>query len=113
MRKLFSTLLFAVVALFFSSCGEKVYYASDYGIVPNTGKDMTKPIARAIEIIKNEYIIKFIDFNGQVVIGQTVETAEMTYKLPKGFKDDFNNPGYFFNEQLTMINGQLWYALRA
>ena len=54
MRKLFSTLLFAVVALFFSSCGEKVYYASDFGIVPDTGEDMTKAIARAIETIKNE-----------------------------------------------------------
>ena len=49
----------------------------------------------------DEYIIKFIDFNGQVVIGQTVETAEMTYKLPKGFKNDFNNPGYFFNEHYS------------
>ena len=46
----------------------------------------------------DEYIIKFIDFNGQVVIGQTVETAEMIYTLPKGIKDDFNNPGYFFND---------------
>ena len=54
MRKLFSTLLFAIVALFFSSCGEKVYYASDFGIVPDTGEDMTKAIARAIETIKNE-----------------------------------------------------------
>ncbi len=46
----------------------------------------------------DEYIIRFIDFNGQVILGQTVETAEMTYKLPKGFSDDYKNPGYFFND---------------
>ena len=43
--------------------------------------------------------MKFIDFNDQVIIGQTVETAEMKYKLPKGISGDINNPGYFFNEK--------------
>ena len=54
MRKLFSALLFAAIAFFVSSCGEKIYYASDFGIVPGTGKDMTKAIANAIETIKKE-----------------------------------------------------------
>lgn len=42
-----------------------------------------------------EYITKFIDFNGQVVIGNVVETAEMRFSLPKNFVADNNNPGYF------------------
>lgn len=54
MKKLFSTLLFAAFTLFISSCVEKVYHASDFGIVPDTGKDMTKAVARAIETIKKE-----------------------------------------------------------
>ena len=36
MRKLISTLLFAALTLAISSCGEKIYYASDFGIVPGT-----------------------------------------------------------------------------
>ena len=43
------------------------------------------------------YITEYIDFNGQVVIGNTVETQEMTYRLPSGFDDDFDNSGYFYN----------------
>lgn len=49
----------------------------------------------------DEYIYKFIDFNDQVIIGQTVETAEMKYKLPKGISGDFDNPGYFFNDKYS------------
>lgn len=52
MKKLMS-FIFAAAVL--ASCGgEKVYRASDFGIVPNTGKDMTKAVADAIEIIKKE-----------------------------------------------------------
>lgn len=43
--------------MFLVSCvgnDEKVYHASDFGIVPNTGKDMTKAVADAISVIKNE-----------------------------------------------------------
>ena len=41
MKKILSGLV-AVLALFAVSCGsnEKVYYASDFGIVPGTGEDM-------------------------------------------------------------------------
>lgn len=51
--KNFVSFVFASVMLL--SCGgEKIYRASDFGIVPGTGKDMTKAVARAIETIKNE-----------------------------------------------------------
>ncbi len=54
MKKIF-LLLFAVTTL--ASCvtqREKVYHAKDFGVVPNSGKDMTKEIARAISVIKDE-----------------------------------------------------------
>ncbi len=46
-----------------------------------------------------EYITEYIDFNDQVVIGNTVETVEMRYKLPDNFKDNAENPGYFSKEE--------------
>lgn len=46
------------------------------------------------------YITEYIDFDGQVIIGNTVETQEMRYELPSGFVADADNPGYFFNESL-------------
>ena len=54
MRKIFA-FIFAVMML--AACGAdgaKLYRASDFGIVPNTGKDMTKAVAHAIETIKKE-----------------------------------------------------------
>lgn len=45
-----------------------------------------------------EYITKFIDFNGQVVIDNTVETAELTFTLPDKFIADKDNVGYFYCE---------------
>lgn len=49
---------FAVYALMFlalASCtGSKVYLASDFGIVPGTGEDMTAEVANAIATIKAE-----------------------------------------------------------
>lgn len=53
------------------------------------------------------YITEYIDFNGQVVIGNTVETAEMKYKLPSGFVDDSDNSGYFYNEN---INAEIFFV---
>ena len=52
MKKIF----FLVVTFSFLllSCGEKVYYASDFGIVPDTGEDMTAEVAAAIAHIKAE-----------------------------------------------------------
>ena len=67
MKKTFLLLAVSAFALL-SSCGTaksdsakcdakiaKVYKASDFGIVPNTGEDMTEEIAKAIEIIKTEH----------------------------------------------------------
>ncbi len=54
MKKL-SFLFFASLVFLFVSCNnEKVYHASDFGIIPGTGADMTKEIADAIEFIKAE-----------------------------------------------------------
>lgn len=48
--------LFLSFLLLLCSCdkGVKVYNASDFGILPNTGKDMTKAVANAIATIKVE-----------------------------------------------------------
>ena len=54
MKKI-SLALIAILATFFVSCSnEKVYHASDFGIIPNTGEDMTQEIVKAIETIKSE-----------------------------------------------------------
>ena len=42
-----------------------------------------------------DYIKEYIDFNGQVVIGSSVETLEMKFIIPKTFNDNSNIPGYF------------------
>ena len=51
-KVLFATLILVAFALV--SCGEKVYHASDFGVVPNTGEDMTEEVAKAIAVIKAE-----------------------------------------------------------
>ena len=45
-----------LLLLFIVSCcpNEKIYHASDFGIVPGTGEDMTAKVAAAIETIKAE-----------------------------------------------------------
>ena len=55
MKRILSAILVACPFLL-ASCGngEKIYYASDFGIVPNTGEDMTEEVAKAIETIKAE-----------------------------------------------------------
>lgn len=49
-------LMCAVALVLLASCAvpEKVYYAKDFGAVPNTGADMTKQVAAAIAAIKAE-----------------------------------------------------------
>lgn len=53
MKKIFINIL-ALICL--TACGqsEKVYYAKDFGVVPNTGADMTEKVATAIATIKSE-----------------------------------------------------------
>lgn len=45
-----------------------------------------------------EYITEYIDFNGQVVMGNTIETAELRFRIPDNFSDNFEIPGYFYSE---------------
>lgn len=117
MKRILS-LLFAVIIVItcFSSCSktEKDVITDEDGVKYIVARDENKHIiineSNKLQVYSlnengkkqkndnDEYIIKFIDFNGQVVIGQTVETAEMIYELPKGIKDDYNNPGYFYND---------------
>ncbi len=58
MKKLFFIVLsWVFLSLSIIACaggGEAVYHASDFGIVPNTGRDMSKAVVRAIEAIKKE-----------------------------------------------------------
>ena len=55
MKRILSAILVASSFLF-AACGngEKIYYASKFGILPNTGEDMTQEVAKAIETIKLE-----------------------------------------------------------
>lgn len=59
MRKISSVFLLALSALALYSCSgepgrEVVYRAADFGILPNTGKDVTKAVADAVATIKAE-----------------------------------------------------------
>lgn len=54
MRKITTLILAALVALAATSCGSKVYYAKDFGILPNTGEDVTQAVRKAIEQIISE-----------------------------------------------------------
>jgi hypothetical protein len=47
-----------------------------------------------------EYITEYIDFNGQVVIGNTIETAEMRFEIPKNFVVNNDSPGHFYCEEI-------------
>ena len=55
MKRILSAILVACPFLL-ASCGngEKIYYASSFGILPNTGEDMTEEVASAIETIRAE-----------------------------------------------------------
>ena len=57
MKKIFFAVCSSLL-LCLASCGnnesEKVYHAREFGIVPNTGEDMTQEVAQAIETIKTE-----------------------------------------------------------
>lgn len=52
-----------------------------------------------------EYITEYIKFNGQVVSGRDVEIPELKFRLPAGFSEDRDNPGYFFREA---YNGEIF-----
>lgn len=54
MKNISFKIVFLLVAIVISSCSSKVYKAADFGIMPNTGKDVTAAIANAIEQIAKE-----------------------------------------------------------
>ena len=55
MKKILSLAVFAALLLTACApCRGKIYYARDFGAVPNTGEDMTKEVALAINKIKEE-----------------------------------------------------------
>lgn len=54
MKKISCAFLASFVLLLASCSVEKVYKATDFGILPNTGEDMTKQVAEAIATIKTE-----------------------------------------------------------
>ena len=51
-NKFFAVCMSLVLSMALCGCGEKVYHARDFGIVPGTGEDMTHEVALAIETIK-------------------------------------------------------------
>lgn len=53
---------------------------------------------KRIKSDSGEYITEYVDFNGQIVSGKTVEIPEMRFTLPNNFVDDRDNPGYFRND---------------
>ena len=56
-----------------------------------------------------EYITEYIDFNGQVVIANIIETEELRFEIPKGFTVDNENPGHFYSED---IKGEIFISYR-
>ena len=54
MKKILSTTALLSAIIILASCGEKVYRATDFGILPGTGKDVTASVNQALEKIKTE-----------------------------------------------------------
>lgn len=47
-----------------------------------------------------EYITEYIEFNGQVVVSNKVETKEMRFTLPNDFSANEEFPGYFSYDEI-------------
>lgn len=54
-----------------------------------------------------EYITEYIDFNGQVVIENMVETAELRFRIPNNFSDNAEIPGYFYSK---MYDSEIYFT---
>lgn len=54
MKKILAVMFAVVAALSCANEEKRIFLASDYGIVPNTGKDVTKAVALVLEKIKSE-----------------------------------------------------------
>lgn len=116
LKKIISVLIVVVMLAAFSSCSGNdknimttedgneymVVRDSDGNIVINeNNKLQVYPLNENGKKQKSdagEYIKEYIDFNGQVVLGNSVETAELKFELPDSFVDHIEIPGYFYSE---------------
>ncbi len=111
-----SVAVFLIVSLFFtfSACAsnDSDYYTADDGteymvyrnsdgniVINDSGKLLVYSLNENNKRIKadsGEYITEYVSFNGQVVSGGVVETAELRFNLPNNFVESRENPGYFY-----------------
>lgn len=111
-KKITALFLALSMVLIFASCsGGDTYYTDEDGarylvvrdsdgniVINSSGKLAVYTLnenGKKQKADSGEYITEYIDFNGQVVSGGTVETAEMRFTLPDGFTADASLPGYF------------------
>lgn len=111
-KKVVCLLLIAVVVFICSSCsGNSEIYTDENGkeyivvrdsenniVINDNGKLQVYVLnenGKKQKADSGEYITDYIDFNGQVVEGSKVETAEMRFKLPANFTDIADYPGVF------------------
>ncbi len=117
-KKMTSIILTFVFVFLFSSCknsddsiitGDDRSYipardSEGYIITDESGKLKVYPLNENGKKQKNAdggYITEYIDFNGQVVSGLSVETPQIKFTLPEGFVDNESLPGYFSNDSLS------------
>ncbi len=122
-KRIISVIMITVVLLSFSSCSSRStdYYTDDNGIrymvcrssegnirINENGKLLVYTLnenGKRIKSDSGEYITEYVEFNGQIVSGNNVEIAEMTFTLPNTFTEDRNNPGYFRSDS---YNGEIF-----
>lgn len=125
LRKIIASLLSLTVILSFTSCNasKKDVFTAPDGVEYIVARDNDGNIVindndklqvytlnengKKQKTDSGDYITEFIDFNGQVVIDNVIETAELRFTLPKTFVADDNNPGYFYSEEL---NGEIFFT---
>lgn len=111
-KKTVCIFLIAAVVFMFSSCtGSSEIYTDENGeeyivvrdsdnniVINDNGKLQVYVLnenGKKQKSDSGEYITEYIDFNGQVVEGNKVETAEMRFKLPSNFTQIADYPGVF------------------
>lgn len=112
-KRIIALLLVCFILFSFSACSDKnAYYIGDDGtqylvykdsqddiVINDNGKLLVYTLNENNKKIKadsGEYITEYVDFNGQVVSNNIVETAEMRFELPDNFVESRENPGYFY-----------------
>lgn len=128
MKKLISILLIATIIFSFTACGvnkKDLFIAPDgteYLVVRDDNGNIIVNGSNKLQVYilnennkkqksdSGEYITEYIDFNGQVVVGNTVETEELRFEIPKNFTVDNDNPGHFYSED---IDGEIFISYRS